>query len=233
MNSKTELFLDKYKKLESTVSAQYNLSNSESAVSYLERRAEYRAIKSDLAYCREVRNLLTHNPKVRNRYAVEPSDEMIALLDQTIERVNNPQKAKHIWVPIGKVSYRMMDDYVRPAMVEMNEHVYTHIPIMKDGVVVGVFSENTLLSHLIDDEIVSIDNDVKFSDIAKYLPLDQHRAESFRFVGKETLVSEIEDIFAEAVKKSDRIGLILVTNSGKKTERLLGIISAWDVAGID
>lgn len=233
MNSKTELFLDKYKKLEATVSAQYNLSNSESAVSYLERRAEYRAIKSELAYCREVRNLLTHNPKVRNRYAVEPSDEMIALLDQTIERVNNPQKAKHIWVPIGKVSCRTMDDYVHPAMVEMNAHIYTHIPIMKDGVVVGVFSENTLLSYLIDDEIVSIDNGVKFSHIAKYLPLDQHRAESFRFIGQETLVSEIEDIFADAVKKSDRIGLIFVTNSGRKTEKLLGIISAWDVAGID
>lgn len=233
MNSKTELFLDKYKKLETIVSAQYNLSNSESAVSYLERRAEYRAIKSELAYCREVRNLLTHNPKVRNRYAVEPSDEMIALLDETIERINNPQKAKHIWVPRNKVSCRTMEDYVRPAMVEMNEHVYTHIPIMRDGVVVGVFSENTLLSYLIDDEIVNIDNDVKFSDIVKYLPLDQHRAESFRFVGQETLVSEIEDIFADAVKKSDRIGLIFVTNSGKKTEKLLGIISAWDVAGID
>lgn len=233
MNSKTELFLDKYKKLEAIVSAQYNLSNSESAVSYLERRAEYRGIKRELAYCREVRNLLTHNPKVGKRYAVEPSDEMIALLDQTIERVGNPQKAKHICIPIGKVSCRTMDDYVRPAMVDMNEHVYTHIPIMKDGVVVGVFSENTLLSYLIDDEIVSIDNDVKFSHIAKYLPLDQHRAESFRFVSQETLVSEIEDIFADAVKKADRIGLIFVTNSGRKMEKLLGIISAWDVAGID
>lgn len=233
MNSKTEEFLDKYRKLEAIVSAQYNLSDSESAVSFLERRSEYRAIKSELAYCREVRNLLTHNPKVRNRYAVEPSGEMITLLEQTVERVKNPQKAKHICVPREKVYCRTMEDYVHPAMVEMNEQIYTHIPIMKDGVVVGVFSENTLLSYLIDDEIVSIDNNVKFSDIEKYLPLDRHRAESFRFIGQETLVSEIEDIFADAVKKSDRIGLIFVTNSGRKTEKLLGIISAWDVAGID
>lgn len=233
MNSKTDLFLDKYKKLEATVSARYHLSNAESAVGFLERRAEYRAIKSELTYCREVRNLLTHNPKVGNRYAVEPSDEMIALLDQTIDRVNNPQRAKHIWIPRDKVACRTMDDYVRPAMVEMNEQVYTHIPIMKDGIVVGVFSENTLLSYLIDDEIVSIDNGVKFSDIIKYLPLDRHRAETFRFIGQETLVSEIEDIFADAVKKSDRIGLLFVTKSGRKTEKLLGIISAWDMAGID
>ncbi len=165
MNSKTELFLDEYKKLEAIVSARYNLRDSDSAVGFLERRPEYGAIKSDLAYCREVRNLLTHNPKVRNRYAVEPSDEMIALLKRTIERVKNPQKAKHICVPRDKVYCRTMDDYVRPAMVKMSEQVYSHVPIVKNGIVVGVFSENTLLSYLVDDENVSIDNNVKFSDI--------------------------------------------------------------------
>lgn len=233
MNHKTDLFLDEYKKLEAIVSARYNLRDSESAVGFLERRPEYRAIKSELEYCREVRNLLTHNPKVRNQYAVEPSDEMIALLERIIEHVRNPQKAKHICVPGDKVYCRTMEDDVRPAMVKMNEQMYTHVPILKDGVVVGVFSENTLLSYLLDDETVSIDNHVKFSDIEKYLPLDRHRAESFRFVGQETPVTEIEDIFADADKKSDRIGLIFVTSNGRKTGKLLGIISVWDVAGID
>ncbi len=80
MSSNTEMFIDEYKKLEAIVSAQYNLSDSKSAVWFLEQRPEYRAIKSELAYCREVRNVLTHNPKVRNQYAVVPSDEMITLL---------------------------------------------------------------------------------------------------------------------------------------------------------
>ena len=233
MNSKTELFLDKYKELEAIVSARFDLGKFDSPVSFLEQRPEYRAIKSELSYCREVRNLLTHNPKIGNRYAVEPSDEMIALLDRTIAHVDDPQKAKHIWVPRQRVVCRTMDDYVRPAMEEMNAKLFTHIPIMENGVVIGAFSENTVLNYLLDDGIISIDGNVKFSDLAKYLPLDQHRAETFRFISQETLVSEIEDIFAEATKHSDRIGLIFVTNSGRKTEKLMGIISAWDMAGID
>ena len=233
MNGKTELFLDKYKKLEAVVSARYNLSNSDSAVVFLERRAEYRTIKSELAYCREVRNLLTHNPKVGERYAVEPSDEMIALLDKVLERIKNPRKAKHIWVPKSGVLCRTLKDPVRPAMVEMNKRLYAHVPILQDGVVVGAFSENTLLSCLIDDEVVSIDSSVRFSDIGKYLPLDQHRAETFRFVGKETPVSDLADIFAEADRNSQRIGLLFVTATGKPTEKLLGIISAGDVAAVD
>lgn len=233
MNRKTELFLDKYRQLEAAVSAQYDLSHSESAVSFLERRPEYQSIRSELSYCREVRNLLTHNPKIRDRFAVEPSDEMIALLDRVMLRVMNPRRAKHIWIPAGNITSRTMNDYVRPAMVEMRERLYTHIPIVKDGVVIGVFSENTLLHYLIDDKIARIDEGVRFSDIESYLPLDRHRAESFRFIGKETPVSEIEDLFADADRRSDRIGLIFVTASGKKTEKLLGIISAWDVAGVD
>ena len=230
---KTDIFLDKYRQLEASVSAQYGLSQSESAVSFLERRAEFRGIKSELSYCREVRNLLSHNPKVNNRYAVEPSEEMIRLLERTIERVCNPRRAKHIWVPRDRVLCRTVEDYVRPAMVEMHERLYTHIPILKNGVVVGAFSENTLLHYLIDDVTVRIDQKVRFTDIEKYLPLDQHRAESFRFVGKETPVSEIEDLFAKADADGLRIGLLFVTHSGQETEKLLGIISPWDVAGVD
>lgn len=233
MNRKTELFLDQYRTLEAAVSARYDLRNSDSAVGFLERRSEYRNIKSELSYCREVRNLLTHNPKVDQRYAVEPTDEMIALLDRVIERVQNPQKARHIWVPIDQVVCRTMADPVRPAMAEMQEKLYSHIPILHNGTVVGVFSENTLLSFLLDDSNCRIGPQVTFAELGKYLPLDRHRAESFRFVGRETTVSEIEDLFSEAEKQSDRIGLIFVTHSGKKTEKLQGIISAWEVAGID
>lgn len=233
MGSKTEIFLNKYRELESIISTEYNLSNSESPVYFISRKPEYRSIKAELDYCREVRNLLSHNPKLNKRYAVEPNGEMIALLEQTIEKVRNPKRARNIFIPRNKVCCRSMDDYVYPTMIEMRDNVYTHIPILEDDVVVGVFSENTLLSYLIDDEIVSIDENVKFSDIAKYLPMDKHTAESFRFVSQNMLLSEVDDIFAEALKNVDRIGLIFVTNSGKSTEKLLGIISAWDVAGND
>ena len=233
MNQRTDLFLDKYRQLEAMISAKFNLRDSDSPVAYLERRAEYREIKSDLSYCRDVRNLLSHNPKINGSYAVEPSEEMLALLDQTMERVANPLRAKNIWVPREKVVCRTMKDPVRPAMVEMRAHNYTHIPILKAGVVIGVFSENTLLNYLLDQRAVPIDDGVPFSDLEQYLALNQHRSESFRFIGKETPVSDIEDIFAAADRNSDRIGLIFVTRSGKSTEKLLGIISPWDMAGID
>jgi len=233
VNKKTERFLDTYKKLEATVSAQYALSDSDSAVGFLERRAEFRSIKKELAYCREVRNLLTHNPKIDGRYAVEPSDAMIALLDRTISRVTNPQRAKHIWVPVAQVVCAQQEDLVRPAMVSMYEKSYTHIPIVKNGIVTGAFSENTLLTCLVEDEIISIGKNTRFSHIARFLALDKHRTESFYFIGKEMPVSQIQDLFAKADQAGERIGLLFVTENGKQTEKLLGILTAWDIAGAE
>lgn len=233
MNSKTEVFLNKYKELESVVAAEHNLKSSESAIMHILRHPEYRSIKVELDYCREVRNLLTHNPKINGHYPVEPSDAMIALLDRTIHRVRNPQRAKHIFVPRDRVSCRTMNDYVLPAMREMNENIYTHIPIVQNETVVGVFSENTLLSYLLDGHSVPIRDHVRFKDIAEYLPLSKHRAESFRFIRADMPVSDIEDLFAEALQNRNRIGLLFVTANGSPKEKLLGLLSAWDMAGID
>ncbi len=233
MNSKTDLFLDKYRQLESLVSTTYNLRNSESPVVYLTRRPECRDIRSELEYCREVRNLLSHNPKVGERYAVEPSDAMIALLDRVLEQVRHPRQARHIWVPREQVFCCTLKDHVRPAMRRMNDQCYTHVPIVRNGAVAGVFSENTLLAYLLDHDTVHMDDRMRFSELAEYLPLTRHRAESFRFVRPDTPVAVIEDLFAEAAKKQERIGMIFVTGSGSTNGRLLGIISPQDVAAID
>ena len=233
MNRKTDLFLDKYKELEAIVAVEYQLSNSESSVSYILRKPEFRSIKLELDYCREVRNLLSHMPQVNKRYAVEPTDEMIALLERVIEKIKNPKRAGDICIPLSEVCTKKMNDFVFPAILEMNEKEYTHVPIMEKDLVVGVFSENTILRCLVDEEMEPLDKAVKFSDIKKYLPIDHHKAESFRFIEYNALVSEVEELFTEALKQDDRIGLVFVTRNGKPTEKVLGIISAWDVAGVD
>lgn len=232
MISNTEVFLDEYKKLESAVVKKYDLPTDGTAVSRLERLPEFKSIRSELAYCREVRNLLQHKPKVGNAYAVEPSDQMIDLLRTTINKITSPPCAMDIAISKSDVLFKSMDDYVRPTMVEMLRNKYTHIPILKDGIAIGAFSENTLLAYLVDEEIVGIEDSTRFSDLAQYIPLEKHVAESFRFVSQRMPVAEISLLFEDALSHQDRIGMVFVTHSGKSTEKMLGIITAWDVAGM-
>ena len=231
MRERTELFLDKYKQLESFVSNKYNLTEKDTAVFYLKNLPEFRNIRIELDYCREVRNLLQHRPKIRESFAVEPSEEMIELLNRTIQMVMHPPKARDIAIPRTGILYKTMSDYVRPTMNEMIQRSFTHIPILDNGVVTGVFSENTVLSYLGEELIIGVEDSTRFSELAKYLPIDAHKSESFRFIPENMPLAEVSLIFENALKKQDRIGLIFTTNSGKPTEKVLGIITAWDVAG--
>ena len=226
----TELFLDLYKQLEQIAIRRYGFPDDGKAIYNLSLKQEFASFRGELDYCRAVRGILQHRPRVGKTYAVEPSDDMVSLLRTTVEKVKNPPKAKDIAVPISSVLYKSMDDLVLPTMLEMQEKVFTHVPILKDGIVVGVFSENTLFSFLADDRIVEIADEMRFSDLSDYLPLERHRAESFRFVRQNKLVAEISGMFEDALSKQDRIGLVFTTNTGKSNEPLLGIITAWDIA---
>lgn len=227
----TEEFLDLYKQLEQFAIKRYGYPDDGKAISSLEKRPEFRKVKTELQYCREVRNLLQHKPKIEKSFAVAPSEQMVSLLKSTIHKVKNPPKAKDIAIPITSVLYKTMNDFVKPTMIEMQKKVYTHVPILRNGVVVGVFSENTVFSYLIDEEIVGIEDQMRFQDLRDYLPADKHSSESFRFVRQDMLVENINVLFEKALEKQDRIGLVFITKTGKANEPLLGIITAWDVAG--
>lgn len=228
--SKTDIFLNEYKALEEIAVTHYGFQHDGRSGSRIEELPEFKKYRAELSYCREVRNLLQHKPKVGNAFAVEPSDQMIDLLRKTIEIIKNPPKAIDIAVLKANLIYKCMDDYVRPAMIEMQKNHFTHIPILQNDVVVGVFSENTLLSCLIDNAFTGISDKMKFVDIASYLPIDDNRSESFKFISRNARLEEANNLFDTAVHKQERIGLVFITQNGKPTEKLLGIISAWDVA---
>ena len=227
----TDEYLDLYKQLEQFAIKRFGYPDDGKAVSSLEKRPEFRKVKTELQYCREVRNLLQHKPKIEKSFAVAPSEEMISFLKNTIHKVKNPPKAKDIAIPIASILYKTMDDFVKPTMVEMQKKVYTHVPILQDGIVVGVFSENTVFSYLIDEEIVGIEDQMRFRELEDYLPVDKHSSESFRFARQDMLVENINLLFEKALAKQDRIGLVFITKNGKADEPLLGIITAWDIAG--
>ena len=232
--TKTDEFIELYKKLEQIAINNYGFTNdrANSAISQLKNLKEFKSIKSEISYCQEVRNLLQHNEKIQGKYAVIPSDEMIELLNNTIDKIENPKRARHICININDVFYQSIDDYVLPGMKVMQEKSYTHIPIIDNGIVISVFSDNTIMSYLLKDEIVGIDELTTFRDFEEFLPLDNHASEIFKFVKIDALVSDISNIFEEELKMQKRIGMMFVTQDGKAQQKLMGIITPWDIAGI-
>ncbi len=226
---RTSQFLDYYGKLEKIARTEYDIPEDKGFIPALAEMPPFRSIRRELNYCREVRNLLDHNGRVKNEFPVEVSQGMLDLIQETIQKIQHPLRVRDIMIPASQVFSCKTDDLVLPAIIEMQQKVFTHVPIMEKGIVAGVFSENTLLCKIVDDEIIGIDRSTRFSEFEKYLPMDRHSSESFRFVPESMLKTDLESIFSKATAQSDRIGMVFVTAHGKSTERLLGIVTAWDL----
>lgn len=234
MEQDVDIFLDKYRELEGIIKAKYNLADHESPVVYISNLHDFANLKRGLDVCRRTRGLLSHNSKINNNYVVVPSKELVEILDEAISRVTNPLLISSVMIPAQKVCSAGRSDFVRPVLKKMAENIYTHIPILDDGRVVGVFSENTLLSLIAKEEVIGIDGTMTFgsSDIEALLPISEHEAECFRFASRNMLLSDVRVLFEDAIKNGSRIGLIFVTQNGSEQERILGIVSSWDIAGI-
>jgi len=112
----------------------------------------------------------------------------------------------------------------------MHKTTHSRIPVLKNGVVVGLFSENSLLRWILKNKTLTIGDDLRFSHMLDTIALDSYQDESFRFVAHDAYAAGLSQMFDEARSKGDKIGMIFVTHSGKETEKLLGIVTAWDVA---
>lgn len=191
-----DIFLDKYKQLEEVVKSTYKLNgkdNQDSVARYLENQNRFKAFKDEIEYCREVRNLLAHKKKINNDFAVVPSERMIEFIDTLIEKVRSRTKCLSIAIDLPHVFWQDLNGNVKDTMKMMQQKLYTHVPILENGVVVGVFDENSVFNYLADEEIVCVDDNLTFEDIKSFLSLADREMEEFIFIGRNCYVDELEE----------------------------------------
>ncbi|MDO4978070.1 MAG: hypothetical protein Q4E53_12505 [Eubacteriales bacterium] len=228
--SNAALFLEKYREMEYCIRSKYHLDHFASAVAFLEKHAEFTEIEEDLKYCREVRNLLTHKPQVHKQYCVEPSYEMIELIEHVIETLEKPPVIMDIAVPVSKILYKDYSSNFIDTLKEMNERSFGNVPILQDGIVQGVLSEKAIVNFIVQEDQFHLSKELTLNDIKNYLSLENDRKEYYRFVKKDSLISEVSELFHDGINKGARIGMVFITKNGRKEEKLLGIVTAWDLA---
>lgn len=221
-------FLDLYNRLERLIRERYNLSRDGGAIAWLLSRDKApRALRDELDYCREVRNFLQHNERIDGSYAVIPSDAMLDALRSTLERFEGMGAAEDVCTRREKIRVATMDEPLRPVLRDMAEHGYAHVPILTDGRVAGVLSESTVLSYLVDDRALEIP---ETATLERLLALDAHEPGRFAFVARREPADEVAELFQASLRQANRLVMVFVTEHGKPDERLLGIITAWDLA---
>jgi predicted transcriptional regulator len=180
-----------------------------------------------------LRNAIVHNPKVNVFESIaEPHDSKVRLYESIKNTVLHPPLAiDTIAVKSNEIKTTNSNQRALDVMRMMKEKTYTHIPVIEDGVLIGVFSENTILSYMVKNEDILIERDATISEFIDFIPIDKHESEYFKFVSKNTLVIDIEEIFERELEVKRRLGVIFITENGKSGEKILGLVTAWDIAG--
>lgn len=192
-----------------------------------------RRYKQELMVIKDVRNINTHQRNDKYGYVVCPNPDMNVKLKSIIDEINNPPTIYNSNMCIKKqyMYCKTLNDTVESTIKDMIDKTYTHIPILENGIIKGVFSESTLLDIVNAENGIIVDKNTKFADILEYLNLENHSTEEFMFISRNKNIYDVEDIFKDYFARKKRLGCVYITENGKSSESILGMLTAWDILG--
>lgn len=227
---RTERFLDLYKQLEQSAIDTYGFPADGTAISKLEKVPYFADIRADLKYCREVRALLSHNPKVDGDYAVEPGEGMIALLESLLQRLDAPATCLEVAKKKQTLLTAAPNDYAIPLLRKMNEKGYSNVPVLdEDGRVICVFSENVLVKYLLGKNPI-FNEETRVRHLVRSASVTGQSGR-VRFLAASSPLFDAEAVFSAKFKKNERIQIVILTEHGSADEPMLGLLTPWDVLG--
>lgn len=105
---------------------------------------------------------------------------------------------------------------------------FSHVPIVKSGILVGVFSVSAAFSVLAKDPALPEKN-AKIADILDLLAPKNHVFEKYLFACSDTPLSKIKKDFRSLGPGKRRVAAVFVTKDGTQDSKLLSMITPWDV----
>ena len=227
-------FIRKYNELDCLIGEKFNRESDDSSIYFLINKYRRSRIEKERVYStkldsiRKIRNLMVHESGIIDELFTV-SDDVINFLDELIDYLRNPVRAKDVMTPLSKLIYGKKEDYLYSLIEKIVKDGISNIPILdEEKKVIGVFNSDVLLNLSLDK--VKVNNETKILDIMSYVKLNNQLNLRFIFVTGEYEIDVLNDYFAfskEQYKK--RLPIIFVSVSGKETSQLLGIVSPIDL----
>lgn len=176
-----------------------------------------------------LRNVFAHAE--RDKYIAEIKEFAFQELQKILKLLENPPTVGVVFKT--EVYTTTPKEITEVVLRKMSENLYTHVPIYQNGKFYGTLSESTLLAWLVDNIKEGKAQFYKrlVGDIKKEYLFNEN--DKVNFISETKSIFEVQAMFEEAIRKSQRLGALIITKSGKKDEKPIGIITAWDLPRID
>ena len=222
-------FLDLYKQLEDVLEEKYRHARRRysSVVMEFSKDFESEPVRAQLAVCREIRNLLTHNPNLGGLPVVEPSAPVMEAMRDILSYVRRPPLALEYATKGESILKASLSQKVLRVMEIMDKNGYSHVPVMENGIFRGVFSAGSLFQYILYGG-KAITEQTTIADLRTHLPVKAHR-ENYSFVQRDATYLRVRGIFEKPADRRRRVSVVFITETGREEERLLGMVVPSDV----
>ena len=234
MDTDSATFLRFYNELDSLLARHYGDYDRNHSViaryaSELSRSASFsvslRGKKLDEA--RAIRNTLVHDLDMNENRFISVSPTLLTFLQEEIARLSSPKTASSISTPISRLINARLEDKVGVLFSTMAEKGYMQRPVLSASKrLLGVLSPNAMLVYLIRHDYSST---LTLQEMEEELKIENHICECYAFLPRNASIEEVEAIYNEHYLKGKKLAMVFLTESGKKEEAILGIITPHDI----
>ena len=171
----------------------------------------------------EVRNAIVHGKTEPYRYVAIPTPAIVQEMKRCRGRLMEPLRAIPTFqCRVAKLSTK---DNLTSVMKMIKAHDFSQFPVYQEHCFAGLLTENGitrwLATHVVKKlSLVELD-DVSVEEVLE----NEEKRINYRFASRDMPVDDIKGLFSTM----EMIEAVLITASGKESERLLGIATRWDI----
>lgn len=223
--------LDYYNELDRLFAKALNQSDhipfSQRIRDLIPRNSIVRSYKDDLFQLGNLRNAISHQSKGGVPIA-EPLEETVQLIQKILEEFKNPKRV----IPVFQFEVFTVtpDTPLIDLLQEMKTQNFSQAPILDtDGKMIEVISTNTISRWLFaeyENQLIDL-TAAKISDLMLHI----ETKENYALISRNTTVYEAAEIYLKKSKeKKSQLDCLIITQNGKASEKLMGIVCIEDIA---
>jgi len=181
----------------------------------------------------DLRNVMVHE-KGNNglEYIATPHSSIVEEIEKFAEELTSPRSAESICTK--EMAIIQSEDNIKTALDLMKNEgkgEYSQIPVYNENHFVALLTDGGIsrwIAQAFDDDGLLMEN-VTIKQVIRYESTD-----NVAFIGRHESVYKVKELFENRISNNQlNLQAVIVTENGKPHEKGLGIITAWDIVGIE
>lgn len=178
----------------------------------------------DLIQFAKLRNAIVHEKVGIDYYIAEPHLDVVEKIEEIANKLESPVSA--LTISTKPVTYFDYNSSILTVLDTISKKEFSQFPIYKGNECVGILTEGGLLKYI---QSKLINSTVAFSNVKVLDVLSYEKKHAIEFMSLQANVYDVEEVYWKYLNAGNKLESIVITQSGKKTEKPLGIITSWDL----